>query len=180
VPTLVVCGRQDPVTPLADHEAIAARVAGARLRVIEDCGHLSTVEQPQAASQVLAEWLREPATSAGVANAALSAPTLTLNGCSLVFSARTRTPAHRHCQRRLYCEQSGVSSHSHAAVGHFAPVDMPKKMTETNRWTKPLARQALQRRRWWLVGPRALRCSKRQPGWVRNSASCARLGTVNG
>jgi len=59
VPTLVMCGRQDPVTPLADHEAMAARVAGSRLRIIEDCGHLSTIEQPQVVSQVLAEWLRD-------------------------------------------------------------------------------------------------------------------------
>jgi pimeloyl-ACP methyl ester carboxylesterase len=63
VPTLVMCGRQDPVTPLADHEAIAARVAGATLRVIEDCGHLSTIEQPTAVGGVLAEWLRETAAS---------------------------------------------------------------------------------------------------------------------
>jgi pimeloyl-ACP methyl ester carboxylesterase len=61
VPTLVMCGRQDPVTPLADHEAMAERVAGSRLRVIEDCGHLSTIEQPQAVNQVLAEWLRDTA-----------------------------------------------------------------------------------------------------------------------
>jgi len=59
VPTLVMCGRQDPVTPLADHEAMAERVAGSRLRVIEDCGHLSTIEQPQAVNQVLAPWLRD-------------------------------------------------------------------------------------------------------------------------
>ncbi len=57
VPTLVACGRQDPVTPLADHEAIAAAVAGARLEVIEDCGHLSTIEQPEALTRVLADWL---------------------------------------------------------------------------------------------------------------------------
>jgi pimeloyl-ACP methyl ester carboxylesterase len=31
------------------------------LRVIEDCGHLSTIEQPQAVNQVLAEWLRDTA-----------------------------------------------------------------------------------------------------------------------
>ncbi len=45
-PTLVLCGRQDALTPLARHEEIAARVKGARLEVIEDCGHLSTLEKP--------------------------------------------------------------------------------------------------------------------------------------
>lgn len=57
VPTLVMCGRQDPVTPLADHEAMAACVPGARLVVVEDCGHLSTIEQPQAVTRSLTDWL---------------------------------------------------------------------------------------------------------------------------
>src|SRR6266550_6545511 len=47
VPTLRVCGREDPVTPVLDHEAMAARVHGARLEIIENCGHLSTIEQPE-------------------------------------------------------------------------------------------------------------------------------------
>lgn len=57
VPTLVMCGRQDPVTPLADHEAMVACVPGSRLTVIEDCGHLSTIEQPQAVTKELKQWL---------------------------------------------------------------------------------------------------------------------------
>jgi pimeloyl-ACP methyl ester carboxylesterase len=57
VPTLVMCGRQDPVTPVADHEAMAARIPGSRLAFIEDCGHLSAIEQPDAVSRLLAEWL---------------------------------------------------------------------------------------------------------------------------
>src|SRR6185369_1482011 len=43
VPALVMCGRQDPVTPVADHEAMAARVPGSRLVFIEECGHLSAI-----------------------------------------------------------------------------------------------------------------------------------------
>jgi pimeloyl-ACP methyl ester carboxylesterase len=61
VPTLVMCGRQDPVTPLADHEAMAACVPGAQLAVIEDCGHLSTIEQPEAVTAALTHWLRTTA-----------------------------------------------------------------------------------------------------------------------
>jgi pimeloyl-ACP methyl ester carboxylesterase len=61
VPTLVMCGRQDPVTPLADHEAMAACVPGAQLSVIEDCGHLSTIEQPEAVTAALTRWLRTTA-----------------------------------------------------------------------------------------------------------------------
>ncbi len=57
LPTLVLCGADDQVTPIADHEAIAARVAGARLEVVADCGHLSTLEQPEAVTRLLADWL---------------------------------------------------------------------------------------------------------------------------
>ena len=63
VPTLVMCGRQDLVTPVADHEAMAARIPGSRLAFIEECGHLSAIEQPDAVSRLLGEWLA--ATEAG-------------------------------------------------------------------------------------------------------------------
>ncbi len=58
VPTLVLCGREDPVTPVGDHEAIAARVSGARLEIVERCGHLSAIEQPESVNRVLTNWLR--------------------------------------------------------------------------------------------------------------------------
>jgi pimeloyl-ACP methyl ester carboxylesterase len=64
VPTLVMCGRQDPVTPVPDHEAMAAKVRASRLAIIEDCGHLSTIEQPGAVNRVLIDWLQE--TDAGL------------------------------------------------------------------------------------------------------------------
>lgn len=56
-PTLVLCGRQDERTPLARHEEIAAAVTGARLEVIEDCGHLSTLEKPAEVNAALRRWL---------------------------------------------------------------------------------------------------------------------------
>lgn len=59
VPTLFVCGRDDPVTPLKDHVAMASCIPGARLQTIDDCGHLSTIEQPDAVTRVLVDWLRE-------------------------------------------------------------------------------------------------------------------------
>jgi pimeloyl-ACP methyl ester carboxylesterase len=58
VPTLVMCGREDPVTPVTDHEAMARCVPGSRLELIESCGHLSTIEQPQAVNRVLVDWLQ--------------------------------------------------------------------------------------------------------------------------
>jgi len=62
VPTLVLCGAGDAVTPPADHEAIAARVAGARLVVVAESGHLSTLEQPAAVTAALSAWLAETPT----------------------------------------------------------------------------------------------------------------------
>jgi pimeloyl-ACP methyl ester carboxylesterase len=56
-PTLVLCGRQDTLTPLDRHEEIARTIPGAHLAVIEDCGHLSTLERPAEASQALRRWL---------------------------------------------------------------------------------------------------------------------------
>ncbi|MEQ8194595.1 MAG: alpha/beta fold hydrolase [Rhodospirillales bacterium] len=57
-PTLVLCGRQDALTPLAVHEEMAGLVPGATLVVIEDCGHLSTLERPRAVSAVMRYWLQ--------------------------------------------------------------------------------------------------------------------------
>lgn len=56
-PTLVLCGRQDALTPLARHEEIAAGIKGARLEVIQDCGHLSTMEKPAEVNAALRSWL---------------------------------------------------------------------------------------------------------------------------
>lgn len=63
VPTLVACGREDVVTPLADHERMRDCIPGARLDVIERCGHLTTIEQPQAATSLLARWLADTRTA---------------------------------------------------------------------------------------------------------------------
>lgn len=56
-PTLVACGRQDSWSPLSQHLQMAVIVRGARLRIIEESGHMSTLEQPGAVTAALAEWL---------------------------------------------------------------------------------------------------------------------------
>jgi pimeloyl-ACP methyl ester carboxylesterase len=57
-PTLVLVGDGDELTPPELAKEIAAGIAGARLVIVPDCGHLSTVEQPAAVNAALAEWLR--------------------------------------------------------------------------------------------------------------------------
>jgi pimeloyl-ACP methyl ester carboxylesterase len=57
-PTLVLCGRQDTLTPLAGHEEIARGVPEAKLVVVEACGHMAPMEQPEAVTAVLRYWLQ--------------------------------------------------------------------------------------------------------------------------
>ena len=57
VPTLVLCGRQDLITPPALHEEMAAAISGAVLTVIETCGHLSSLERPAAVTAAMRKWL---------------------------------------------------------------------------------------------------------------------------
>jgi pimeloyl-ACP methyl ester carboxylesterase len=58
-PTLVACGRDDQWSPLARHRQMAALIPGARLAVIEDSGHMTTMEQPEAVTRLLLQWLGE-------------------------------------------------------------------------------------------------------------------------
>lgn len=58
-PTLVICGREDQITPPEMSEEIAAGIKHAELRIIEQCGHLSTLDQPEEVSGVLVEWIRK-------------------------------------------------------------------------------------------------------------------------
>src|SRR6185503_1262926 len=56
-PTLVLCGRQDQLTPLDRHEEMAAGIQGAKLEVLEECGHISTMEKPGEVNRALRQWL---------------------------------------------------------------------------------------------------------------------------
>src|SRR5690348_862998 len=56
-PTLVIVGDGDVVTPPERAEEIANGISGARLSVIRDSGHLSTLEQPVAVTRSMVEFL---------------------------------------------------------------------------------------------------------------------------
>lgn len=61
-PTLLLCGREDGWSPPARHEEMAARIPGARLVLVDQCGHMSPMEQPEAVARALRAWLaQEPA-----------------------------------------------------------------------------------------------------------------------
>jgi len=56
-PALVLCGKEDTLTPPALHEEMANAIPGARLVVAPQCGHLSPLEQPQLVTMNLVHWL---------------------------------------------------------------------------------------------------------------------------
>jgi pimeloyl-ACP methyl ester carboxylesterase len=56
-PTLVLVGEGDTLTPLKLSEEIVSLIPGSRLVVVPDCGHLSTIERPEAVNRALVEWM---------------------------------------------------------------------------------------------------------------------------
>lgn len=56
-PTLVICGRDDKMTPLAYSEFLAKNIPNARLMLIEQAGHMVMLEQPTAFNTALRDWL---------------------------------------------------------------------------------------------------------------------------
>ena len=60
-PTLILCGREDTWSGPAQHEAMYSALTHlgkqATLRIIEDCGHMCTMEQPGAVGDALVAWL---------------------------------------------------------------------------------------------------------------------------
>jgi pimeloyl-ACP methyl ester carboxylesterase len=58
-PTLVLVGDSDVVTPPELAKEIAADILGSKLVVVPNCGHLSTIEKPEAVNKAMTEWLAE-------------------------------------------------------------------------------------------------------------------------
>lgn len=56
-PTLVLTGREDNVVPVHVHEDTARALPNSRLVIVEQCGHLSTLEQPEIVTAALRDWL---------------------------------------------------------------------------------------------------------------------------
>ena len=58
VPTLVIVGGEDQLTPLTVARSLAGRIAGAKLEVIPGAGHISNLENPTAFNESLRKFLR--------------------------------------------------------------------------------------------------------------------------
>lgn len=59
VPSLVLVGAEDPLTPPELSAEMASTIPRARLEVISTCGHSSTLEQPETVTTRLRDWLDE-------------------------------------------------------------------------------------------------------------------------
>lgn len=57
MPVLVLTGDGDTLIPLEPSQEMADGIAGAKLVILSQCGHMPPLEQPQALSAALAEWL---------------------------------------------------------------------------------------------------------------------------
>lgn len=56
-PTLILCGREDGWSPPERHRRMAELAPRSILRLVDDCGHMSMMEQPDAVLAALREWL---------------------------------------------------------------------------------------------------------------------------
>lgn len=57
IPTLILCGREDEVTPLAQSDFMHQLIEGSIMHVIDNAGHVSNLEQPDEFNQQLLDFL---------------------------------------------------------------------------------------------------------------------------
>ena len=60
VPTAVIVGEADAITPLANAKTMHEAIKGSSLTVLPDAGHLANVEAPEAFDKAIRSWLRRP------------------------------------------------------------------------------------------------------------------------
>ena len=58
VPTAVIVGEADAITPLASSKTMAEAIPGASLAVLPDAGHISNIDAPEAFEKAMRAWLR--------------------------------------------------------------------------------------------------------------------------
>jgi pimeloyl-ACP methyl ester carboxylesterase len=56
-PTLVLVGNEDALTPVSVARTIADGIAGSKLEIVQECGHLSPMERPEAVTVALRAWI---------------------------------------------------------------------------------------------------------------------------
>ena len=56
-PVLVIGAREDVLTPPHQQEELAEQIPVARLEILEQCGHMSTLEKPEEVSKLIRDWV---------------------------------------------------------------------------------------------------------------------------
>ncbi|MGH1367155.1 MAG: alpha/beta fold hydrolase [Maritimibacter sp.] len=59
-PSLVLCGEHDKITPVKRHSFMAELIPYAELAVIDDAGHIPTLETPEKVNMALRAWMDLP------------------------------------------------------------------------------------------------------------------------
>jgi pimeloyl-ACP methyl ester carboxylesterase len=57
MPVLVLCGHEDGWSPVERHQQMARLITGSQLVAVPECGHMSTMERPEAITMALRAWL---------------------------------------------------------------------------------------------------------------------------
>lgn len=57
-PTLILCGEQDAFCPPSLHQEMANKIPQSKLEIVPNCGHLSSLEQPDAVTRAMQIWLQ--------------------------------------------------------------------------------------------------------------------------
>lgn len=58
-PVAVICGAEDTLCPVEYHRLMAEKIPDAKLVILENCGHLASLEAPEAVTRELEELLRK-------------------------------------------------------------------------------------------------------------------------
>jgi pimeloyl-ACP methyl ester carboxylesterase len=59
VPTLLICGKDDQITPLTEMQGMAKAIRGSKLVEIPDAGHMSPMENPDAVNAAISKFLKD-------------------------------------------------------------------------------------------------------------------------
>ncbi|KLN59869.1 alpha/beta hydrolase [Kiloniella spongiae] len=58
-PSLVLCGREDKLCPISRHQMMHELLPHSSLEIIENAGHMPTLEQPEETTAILSRWLED-------------------------------------------------------------------------------------------------------------------------
>ena len=57
IPVLIICGSEDKLCTVERHEMMHNMISNSELRIINNAGHMPTLEQPSETTEILKEWL---------------------------------------------------------------------------------------------------------------------------